>query len=60
MGQSMAFYRGPGGSDYFGGGYRGIPSQAFDSWWENQQANGQYVAVGSTIRLDFTASWAAA
>jgi hypothetical protein len=58
--QAMAFYRGQNGSEYFGSGQTGIGSANFDSWWNKQNADGQYLAVGGTMGLNFVASWTAA
>lgn len=58
--QHMAFFRGENGSEYFGSGYTGIGSSAFESWWAKQNAAGQYLAVGGTMGLSFVAGWAAA
>jgi len=55
--QSMAFFRGLNGSEHFGGGGTGIPSQAFDGWWAAQNAAGQSVEPGGAMGLNFVASW---
>lgn len=58
--QSMAFFRGQGGSEYFGGGGTGITSPALDNWLVSQTAAGKYVDVGGVMGQDYVATWAAA
>lgn len=55
--QHMAFYRGQGGSEYFGSGSTGIPSERFDRWAAAQSAGGRTLAIGGTMGLSFVASW---
>ena len=58
--QHMAFFRGPNGSEYFGSGSTGIPSDAFQGWWAQENAAGHYLAVAGTKGYQFVASWASA
>lgn len=55
----MAFFRGPNGSEHFGSGGTGIPSDAFSTWSAAQKAAGQFVVPGGTNGLNFVAQWAA-
>ena len=58
--QSMALFRGEGGSEYFGSGGTGITSPAFNAWSDRQSAAGQYLSIGGTMGQDDVASRAAA
>jgi hypothetical protein len=55
--QSMAFFRGPNGSEHFGSGATGIPSPVFDRWAAAQTAEGRTQAIGGTMGHSFVASW---
>ena len=54
--QFMALYR-AGGSEYFGSGGTGITSEAYSTWWQDQNAAGRFVVPGGTMGQNFTASW---
>ncbi|MDZ4089149.1 MAG: hypothetical protein U1E69_20350 [Tabrizicola sp.] len=57
MWQGMAFYRGPGGSELFGGGGTGIYSPSLERWMAARDASGDVVTVGGVGGAGYIASW---
>ncbi len=59
MWQGMAFYRGPGGSELFGGGGTGIYSPSLERWMAAREASGDVLTVGGVAGTGYVATWPA-